>query len=48
MKAEGTLGAPTSFFYDLLFQAMPKPDMLIEFKNLKLLVFSKIFFFSKA
>jgi hypothetical protein len=48
MKAEGTVGAPTCFYYDFLFPAMPKPDMLEMFKNLKLLVFSKIKMFSKA
>jgi hypothetical protein len=48
MKAEGMVGAPTCFFYDFLFPAMPKPDMLEIFKNLKLLVFSKIKMFSKA
>jgi hypothetical protein len=42
MKAEGTGGAPTCFYYDFLFPAMPKPYMLERFKNQKLLFFSKI------
>jgi hypothetical protein len=41
MKAEGTVGAPTCLYYDFLFPAMPKPDMLEIFKNLKLLFLSK-------
>jgi hypothetical protein len=48
MKAEGTVGAPTCFYYDFLFPAMPKPDMLKIFKNLKFLGFSKIKMFLKT
>jgi hypothetical protein len=48
MKAEGMVGATPCFFYDFLFPAMPKPDMLERFKNLKLLFFSKIKMFLKA
>jgi hypothetical protein len=48
MKAEGTVGAPTCFYYDFLFPDMPNPDLLEMFKNLKLLFFSQIPMFSKA
>jgi hypothetical protein len=36
MKAEGTVGAPTCFYYDFLFPAMPKPDILEISKYLKI------------
>jgi hypothetical protein len=39
MKAEGTVGAPTCFYYNFLFPAMPKPDMLEIFKKSKMIVF---------
>jgi hypothetical protein len=48
MKAEGTVGAPTCFYYDFLFPAMPKPDMLERLENLKLLLFSNIKMFSNG
>jgi hypothetical protein len=48
MKAEGNVGSPTCFYYVFLFPAMPKPDMLERYKNLKLLFSSKIKMFSKA